>query len=162
MKNSSFANLNLEKESPPMWTRETYRPPHSNYSLCCPILGGGLTRPWWGSVPHPWWGYPILGTVLPCPDLVRGYPGVPPERTWDQWKYYGMKMGYPPPPGVDWQTNWKYSLGSYFVRGRQKCNKLRRNICVSLASRYYTNDTKCAIYHRKQFKKSTYSFPDHT
>ena len=21
---------------------------------------------------------------------------VPPERTWDEWKYYGMEMGYPP------------------------------------------------------------------
>ena len=31
-----------------------------------------------------------------------GYPP-PPERTWDQWKYYEMEMGYtpPPPPVVD-------------------------------------------------------------
>ena len=21
--------------------------------------------------------------------------GYPPERTWDQWKYYGMEIGYP-------------------------------------------------------------------
>ena len=21
--------------------------------------------------------------------------GYPPERLWDQWKYYGMEMGYP-------------------------------------------------------------------
>ena len=21
--------------------------------------------------------------------------GYPPERTWGQWKYYGMEMGYP-------------------------------------------------------------------
>ena len=30
----------------------------------------------------------------------------PPKRTWDQWKYYGMEMGYiyPPPPHVDKHT----------------------------------------------------------
>ena len=22
--------------------------------------------------------------------------GFPPEMTWDQWKYYGMEIGYPP------------------------------------------------------------------
>ena len=35
--------------------------------------------------------------------------GVPPERTWHQWKYYGMEMGYSP-SGVDKQTNWNYYL----------------------------------------------------
>ena len=88
-----------------------------------PISGQGVSHPWWG-VPYPWMGryppyldrgYPILTWLgHPHPDLdlarvpsprrdlgsVIGIPlqslGYPPERTWDQWKYYGMEMGYPP------------------------------------------------------------------
>ena len=25
--------------------------------------------------------------------------GAPPERRWDQWKHYGIEIGYPPPKG---------------------------------------------------------------
>ena len=87
----------------------------------CPVLDWGeapiLSCPRQG-VPHPvlsqtWVGYPILsfprqgGTPpspgwegVPHPLLERGvhYPvmaRVPLEKTWDQWKYYGMEMGYP-------------------------------------------------------------------
>ena len=50
----------------------------------------------WGGVPHPWLG---------------GYPSwdTPQEMTWDQWKYYGMEMGIPP-PGVDRRHLWKQYL----------------------------------------------------
>ena len=64
----------------------------------------GVSPPWIG-VPPTWdWGTP-LGKDL---RLVTGVPpgknmgpvevlwngdGVPSERTWDQWKYYGMEMG---------------------------------------------------------------------
>ena len=46
--------------------------------------------------------------------------GVPrQERTCDQLKYYGMEMGYTPPPGVDRQTLVKtVPSPSYYVRGR--------------------------------------------
>ena len=47
----------------------------------------------------------------PCPDLGPNLDeGVPPthadlgpdlERTWDQWKYNGMEMGYPPGEQID-------------------------------------------------------------
>ena len=51
-------------------------------------------------------GTPSLAGVPPYPELARGTPhpdlgpvtGVPLERTWDQWKYYGMEMGSSPPP----------------------------------------------------------------
>ena len=32
----------------------------------------------------------------PCERDLGPVTGVPPERTWDQWKYYGMQMGFPP------------------------------------------------------------------
>ena len=31
-------------------------------------------------------------------------PSLPPERTWNQWKYYEMELWYPPPPPVNRQT----------------------------------------------------------
>ena len=55
-------------------------------------------------VPHPWMGVPpSRGTPLswlgyPSPILTWDQSlGYPPgnERTWDQWKYYGMEMEYP-------------------------------------------------------------------
>ena len=76
-----------------------------------PIPGQGIHHPWTGGTPSlagvpscwPVLGYPWGGTW----DQSLGYPlgrdlgpvtGVtPPERTWDQWKYYGMEMGYPLP-----------------------------------------------------------------
>ena len=70
-------------------------------------LGEGVPPSWPGQgVPYQWgstttWGtpiltwlqglgYPILGTTYPTPGT-----WVPPERKWDQWKYYGMQMSYP-------------------------------------------------------------------
>ena len=52
-------------------------------------------------------GTPSWGT--PWPGL--GYLRVLPERTWDQLKYYGMEIGYPPredmgPVEVLWDGNW--------------------------------------------------------
>ena len=87
-----------------------------------PILGYPSPLFWPGQgVPYPWAGgreYPILGTpspILTWPPIQEwGTPwkgngtshwstpsqgpwtshwGTP--RTWDQWKYYGMEMGYP-------------------------------------------------------------------
>ena len=73
-----------------------------------PIPGWGYPIPSQGTphltslgLPHPWLGYPQPGTVYP---LARtGYTfqegtwdqslGYPPEKTWDQWKYYEMEMG---------------------------------------------------------------------
>ena len=70
------------------------------------------------------WGTPVMARGYPLPGscLGLGYPppiwdwvtprshlgpvtGVP-RRTWDQWKYYGMEIGYtpPPPPGMDGQS----------------------------------------------------------
>ena len=59
----------------------------------------------WGGTPSLAGEVPCLG-LLPLPDLAGGggvahpWPGgvpqgTPPERTWDQWKYYGMD-GYSP------------------------------------------------------------------
>ena len=134
-----MVKLKRKQERPPVWTQEAYRPPRSKYSLCCPILGGGVPHSWLGRYPipgkgvsHLWPGwYPNLGypfpiliwlggtpySGTPCPDLVGrgGTPswegtwdqslGYPPERTWDQWKYYRMEMGYPPERTWD---QWKY------------------------------------------------------
>ena len=55
--------------------------------------GGGSPITGWG-VPHPWPGrYPISGRGTPWEGT--SHWGTLPERTWDQWKYYGMEMGYP-------------------------------------------------------------------
>ena len=56
-------NYCVQQESPPAWTQEAYRPRHINYSICCPVPGGG-------EVPHPRWGGgqggPNLTGVPPC------------------------------------------------------------------------------------------------
>ena len=85
--------------------------------------------PCWGV---PWVGAPLLGgTPGGCP-LARGTQGgCPPAWTLDgvppqTWDRVGPGMGYPPiswmgyplPRDVNWQTNWKYNLLSYYVRGR--------------------------------------------
>ena len=102
--NRCMGVLSLNKqERPPAWTQEAYRPPYIKYSICCPILGGGtpsltgVPHLWLGRgylIPHPWPGYSPILTWLGYPhlDLAK----VPLVRTWDQWKYYGMEMGYPP------------------------------------------------------------------
>ena len=70
--------------------------------------------PGWGTPIWTWLRYPSQEGTW---DQSLGYS---PKNTWDQLKYYGMEMGYPP-PGVNWQTNWKYHLphfldaGNYYV-----------------------------------------------
>ena len=79
-------------------------------------------------------GYPHLGLGT----VPRKGPGtshwVPLERVWDQWRYYGMEMGYPPrkdmgpvevlwdgdapPPGVNRQTPVKTVPSPSFGCGR--------------------------------------------
>ena len=79
-----------------------------------------------GEVPHPrqeggtpgwvhgvppiltWWGYPRVSPTKDVGPVEVLWDGdrVPPERTWDQWKYYGMEIGYTPPPHADGQTHW--------------------------------------------------------
>ena len=62
-------------------------------------------------------GYPIPGRgVTP----ILTWPGHPPERTWDQWKYYGVEIGQPPLLQVrtNKQTNRNYYLAPSFRCGR--------------------------------------------
>ena len=71
-------------------------------------------------------GYRIPGcgnTASSCPDLagrdlgpVTGYP---PERTWDQWKYYGIETGYPP------KITWDQWDGDRVFPGCGLTNKLK-------------------------------------
>ena len=70
------------------------------------LAGGGYPFLTWPGGPIT--GYPLFGTGVPPPgtevptwhppgrDLAQSLR-YPPERTWDQWKYYGMGMGHPPP-----------------------------------------------------------------
>ena len=115
--------------------QEAYRPWRIKNPICCPIPGGrgGVPHPgypplslpgWWYSIPRQGdtpslnRGVPHLGIlgyhrpILTCPGV--GYPlvltwdqslGYLPERTWDQWKYYGieMEMGYPFRVWTDWK-----------------------------------------------------------
>ena len=98
--------------------RESERPGGGGGIETC--TGWGYTRvlSWLGGYPslvlvsgypflsHPGSGYPssILARLgypnMGYPQLALGWPlprtlgtGVPPEGTWDQWKYYGMEMG---------------------------------------------------------------------
>ena len=85
-----------------MWTQEaTARHVASTPSVVLPGGGGGYVIPGRG-VPYHRMGVP-QGTsrkdMGPVEVLWDG-DGVPPEWTWDQWKYYVMKMEYPLPPGV--------------------------------------------------------------
>ena len=87
-KSSLIEYRNDEKqESPPAWTQEAYRPPRSKYSLCSPYPG----------VPpppeQPGLGYPPGQDWEGTWDESLGYP---PDRTCDQWKYYGIEIGVPP------------------------------------------------------------------
>ena len=69
--------------------------------LSCPRTGRSTPSclvPEWGGVPHPVLFEmevpdPLLDWGVPHP-LLNGGGEVPPEDTWDQWKYYGMEMGY--------------------------------------------------------------------
>ena len=72
--------------------RHTARHVASNPSVVLARGRGGTPSQDRGYHPHPgepsiwtwtWLGYPPLGRDL----------GYPPERTWDQLKYYGMEMG---------------------------------------------------------------------
>ena len=67
-----------------------------SWNTPCPDLAGG-TSSLTGGVPHT--GVPPLwpGWVVPHP-WSGGTPslGNPVEKTWDQWKYYGMEIGNPP------------------------------------------------------------------
>ena len=69
--------------------------------------GEGYSSPGWMGYPipnlgnKPIWIIPqgknletITGVPLPQVRNLGPATGYPPERAWDQWKYYGMKMGY--------------------------------------------------------------------
>ena len=62
--------------------------------------GGGVTLSQITPPPHATWDWGTLqkGTW----DQSLGYPL---EKTWNQWKYYGMEMWYPPERTWD---QWKY------------------------------------------------------
>ena len=108
-----------------------------------PIPGYPLSWPDWG-VPIPGWGYPREGTL----DQSLGYPpgkdmgpvevswdgdGVPPEKTCEQWKYYGIEMGYLPRCG---QTNKLKLLPSPILR--MQAVKIK----ASSRSRHFTSENK--------------------
>ena len=87
---------------------------HIAYQVLHLLSYSGVPYPWSG-VPHPWSGYPPVWTWLGYPPVWTwpGYPSsgsgwgtpqegawnqslrYPPERTWDQLKYYEMEMGTP-------------------------------------------------------------------
>ena len=82
-----------------------------------PLLGVPRTgAPCWGV---PWVGTPLPGVPQAGTPLSGGTLGrCPPAWTWD---------GVPPPPSagwgtplpdVNWHTDWKHYLPSYYVRGR--------------------------------------------
>ena len=60
-----------------------------------PILGYLPILTWGYLIPgHP--GVPPSSTVAPLGRDLGPVTGIPPlERTWDQWKHYGVEMGYP-------------------------------------------------------------------
>ena len=103
---------------------------------CSPALAGGnpagtgLPLPGTGVLPT-LLGVPSPGTQV-LPGRVLGpVTGLPPERTWDQWKYYGMEMGYlfPPPPPRCELTNWKHYLRILRMRA-VKITKLTRCLLI--------------------------------
>ena len=75
-----------KQESPPVWTQEAYRPPHSKCSLC-----------WWGGTPSSHGGVP--------PPTIRPGMGYPPLTI-------RPEMGYPPNSLTDTHL-WKHNLPSY-------------------------------------------------
>ena len=79
-------------------------PPYDHKALChCTLLILLEVPPGWDCRTAPaWdWGTPSQDLHTPRRDL-GPVTGVPLWRTWGQWKYYGMDMGYP--PGVNRQT----------------------------------------------------------
>ena len=141
-------HFHCKQDSPPAWTQEAHRLPHSKCSLCWlggvvphPVLDGGYPiQSWrWGSTPiQSWRGVPNSADG-------EGYPGVPQSQVWTggtpfwSWMGYphpisrigcppsGPEMGYPriqtwdgvpPAPPQVW-TDWNYYLPSSFGCGRQ-------------------------------------------
>ena len=56
----------------------------------------GRDTPSLAGAPHPYQGLPHPISDMGPVEVLWDGDGVPPERTWDQWKYYGMEMGLPP------------------------------------------------------------------
>ena len=105
--------------------------------------GRGYPIPGWGCTPvigyplsWPSWGYPIMGYPYPDYGPVTGVysrkdlgpvevlcngDGVPPERTWNEWKYYGMEMGYPLPRCE--QTENITPRHTSYAGGNKRCNQ---------------------------------------
>ena len=79
-----------------------------------------------------------------------GGNGVPLERTWDQWKYYGMEIGYPPP---------KKYMGPVEVLGDgdgvpPRCEQTK-NITSRCTS--YVGGNKSVNYEKKESNPIEYS-----
>ena len=96
---SSVATLtkHQQQESPPAWTQEAYRPPHSKCSLCW--LGTSASHGGGGTPSSHGRGLPHLVMVggVPHPVMVGRYP----IQSW--WGGYPIQScwgypGYPPPP----------------------------------------------------------------
>ena len=80
-----FQESLLLQESPPAWTQEAHRQPHSKCSLCCSVLG----------VPHS-----HLAPGYPSPVLAGGYPvqGYSPQPGLGTPLQPGQDGVNPPPP----------------------------------------------------------------
>ena len=121
---NQLCNYPPQQESPPAWTQETYRPLRTKYTLCCSSWGYPLHHPdqgpdLGGGTPHQQDGIPPTPSRLhggiPCQEEWR-YPH---EEGWGTPSSVESRLGTSPPPGVDWHTNWKYYLSSFFGCGRQ-------------------------------------------
>ena len=73
------------------------------------LPGGTPSWPGWRGTPS-WPGQSFLPSW-------PGY-GTPKEVTWDQWKYYGIEMGYSPPSLLADRCLWKHNLLPSFGCGR--------------------------------------------
>ena len=66
----------FEQDSPLTWTQESYRPPHTKYSLCCSVWGEGYHNPGEGT---PVLSYLEGSLLLSWPG---GYPSHIPVMSW--------------------------------------------------------------------------------
>ena len=83
--------------------RKSHTAHRVKYSICCPDLAGGTPSLVSTVVPpakgpgSSHWGTPGKGHGTSGSIMGWRWSTPHPERTWDQWKYYGMEMEYPPP-----------------------------------------------------------------
>ena len=103
-------HLVLARGVPQFWLGGTPSWPGQGYPILSWLGEVCAILTWWGVTLF--WSTPCLGLGVTLPGTgvpPRKGPGTThcrtPRRTWDQWKYYGMEMGYPPERIWD---QWKY------------------------------------------------------